>query len=83
MLEIRREPRVKLVERLAFGIDEIARSIGVSEAFIRKEVKSGRLQSYRVGMGGKRMRILVAAESLKTYLAEREFNADAEAKQSA
>ena len=72
MAEIHKDICANVLERLAFGIDEIARSIGVSEGFIRKEVKSGRLRSYRVGMGGKRTRILVSAESLKSYLAERE-----------
>jgi excisionase family DNA binding protein len=54
-------------ERLAFGLDEAAVSIGVSTSLLRLEANRGRLKTYKIGK-----RILISAESFKAYLAERE-----------
>jgi excisionase family DNA binding protein len=59
-----KRPRVKNMARRAFGLAEIAASLGVSESFIRLEVNRGNLKAYRLGS-----RILVAAEAFETYLA--------------
>lgn len=60
-------------ERLAFGLDEAAVSIGVSTSLLRLEANRGRLKTYKIGK-----RILIPAEAFKTYLAERE-NAETKA----
>lgn len=49
--------------RLAFGVPEVARAVGVSPGLIREEIARGRLGARRVGN-----RIVVLAEDLDRYL---------------
>lgn len=49
--------------RLAFGVPEVARAVGVSPGLIREEIARGRLQGRRVGK-----RVVVLAEDLDLYL---------------
>jgi hypothetical protein len=59
--------QVKIIERegrLAWGLQEVAEVTGLSLAFLRLEVRSGRLQVRSFGR-----RKLVLAEELERYLA--------------
>ena len=67
LTQVQKKKRVKATERLAYGCDEVAAMCGVSESLVRLEVKRGRLRSYRIGE-----RILISADSLLVYLAERQ-----------
>jgi excisionase family DNA binding protein len=59
--------RVKQLGRLTFGIDEVAAQRGVCDNTVRAEFHAGKLRGFRIGK-----RILISAEALRTYLAERE-----------
>lgn len=50
-------------KRIAWGLHEIADATGLSLAFLRNEVRAGRLSVRRFGR-----RVLVKDEDLKTYL---------------
>lgn len=49
--------------RLAFGLREAAATLGVSQAFLRIEVRRGRLRPVRLGR-----RVLVSTAELQRYL---------------
>jgi excisionase family DNA binding protein len=51
-------------KRMAWSLGEVAGLLGVSERFLRDEVKSGKLEVVRRG----RRRVLVPASSLENYL---------------
>ena len=51
------------LQRLAWGLSEISESTGLSLAFLRAEVRAGRLPVRRFGR-----RVLVRDEDLKAYL---------------
>jgi excisionase family DNA binding protein len=51
-------------ERRAYGIREVAESMGVSVGFVRLEIARGRLPSVRLGR-----RRLIAASALDEYIA--------------
>jgi excisionase family DNA binding protein len=62
------------LDRRAFGIDEIAQSLGTSTAFIRLEIARGHLATMRVGR-----RVLVSREAFDQFLStakERARHAD-------
>lgn len=50
-------------QRMAWGLGEVAEFTGLSLAFLRNEVRAGRLPVRRFGR-----RVLVRDEDLKTYL---------------
>jgi excisionase family DNA binding protein len=50
-------------QRMSWGLAEIAESTGLSVAFLRNEVRAGRLPVRRFGR-----RVLVRDEDLKAYL---------------
>jgi excisionase family DNA binding protein len=50
--------------RMAWSLGEVAGLLGVSERFLRNEVRSGKLEVVRRG----RRRVLVPASSLENYL---------------
>ncbi|MGA7869388.1 MAG: helix-turn-helix domain-containing protein [Candidatus Binatus sp.] len=50
--------------RRAFGVAEIADSLGVSEGFVRLEINRGHLPIIRAGR-----RVLISASELEKYLA--------------
>lgn len=51
------------LQRLAWGLSEVSECTGLSVAFLRAEVRAGRLPVRRFGR-----RVLVRDEDLKTYL---------------
>jgi excisionase family DNA binding protein len=51
------------LRRMAWGLGEVAEFTGLSLAFLRNEVRAGRLPVRRFGR-----RVLVRDEDLKTYL---------------
>jgi len=51
-------------QRMAWGLGEVAEYTGLSLAFLRNEVRSGRLPSLKFGR-----RLLVRDEDLQKYLA--------------
>lgn len=51
-------------DRLAFGLAELARQLGVSIGFLRLEIGRGNLKPTRLGR-----RVLISAEEAKRYLA--------------
>ena len=69
--QVKTRSRVKAVERVAFGIDEIAAQLGVCDNFVRNEFHAGKLKGYRLGR-----RILISAAAFRSYLAEREALGD-------
>ena len=52
------------LQRLAWGLAEVSESTGLSVAFLRAEVRAGRLPVRRFGR-----RVLVRDEDLRAYLA--------------
>jgi excisionase family DNA binding protein len=56
--------RKKRLGRLAYGIAEVADSLGVSVEFVRLELERKRLESFYAGR-----RRLIPAESLQAYMA--------------
>lgn len=52
-------------QRMAWGLGEVAEFTGLSLAFVRNEVRAGRLPFRRFGR-----RILIRDEDLQKYLAE-------------
>jgi excisionase family DNA binding protein len=50
--------------RMAWSLGEVAGLLGVSERFLRNEVRAGKLEVVRRG----RRRVLVPASSLENYL---------------
>lgn len=54
---------IEISKRLTWGLAEIADSTGLSVAFLRNEVRAGRLPVRKFGR-----RVLVKDEDLKTYL---------------
>lgn len=50
-------------DRLAYSIEEISKSTGLSQGFLRNEVRAGRLNISRFGR-----RVLVLREDLHEYL---------------
>jgi excisionase family DNA binding protein len=52
-------------QRLAWGLGEVAKHTGLSLAFLRAEVRAGRLAARKFGR-----RVLVPDEILQRYLAE-------------
>jgi excisionase family DNA binding protein len=52
-----------IVRRMAWGLGEVAEFTGLSLAFIRNEVRAGRLPVRRFGR-----RVLVRDEDLRSYL---------------
>jgi excisionase family DNA binding protein len=52
-----------VTERMAWGLGEMAGLIGVSERFLRNEIKRGKLAVVKRGK-----RVLVPASSLANYL---------------
>jgi len=57
-------PRRKRLERLGFGVPELAAAFGNSEAFWRKEIAKKNLEVLRLGR-----RVVVTRESLDAFLA--------------
>jgi excisionase family DNA binding protein len=53
------------LHRLAWGLNEVSECTGLSVAFLRAEVRAGRLPVRRFGR-----RVLVRDEDLKTYLSQ-------------
>jgi excisionase family DNA binding protein len=53
-----------MVERLAYGLGEVAGMLGVSASFMRLEVARGRLGVFHLGK-----RTLISREALDEYLA--------------
>lgn len=53
------------LQRLAWGFKEVSESTGLSVAFLRAEVRAGRLPVRRFGR-----RVLIRDEDLKTYLSQ-------------
>ncbi|HYN26375.1 MAG TPA: helix-turn-helix domain-containing protein [Pyrinomonadaceae bacterium] len=51
------------LQRLAWGLSEVSECTGLSVAFLRAELRAGRLPVRRFGR-----RVLVRDEDLKTYL---------------
>jgi excisionase family DNA binding protein len=49
--------------RKAWGLSEVAESIGVSQGFLRKQIRSGQLHATRVGR-----RVLIKDEEFQRYL---------------
>ena len=49
--------------RLAYGLDELARMIGVSRGFLRLEIKRGKLNPKHLGR-----RVVVTADEARRYL---------------
>lgn len=54
-----------LLDRPFYTISDIASLFTVSEQTVRKWIKDGKLQSFKVGRG-----VRVTAEALRNYLAE-------------
>lgn len=61
----RKKRKDETIERLAFGLGEVAQMLGVSASFMRLEVARGRLGVFRLGK-----RTLVSREVLERYLSE-------------
>ena len=59
------EVEIASESKLAYSIEEICRQTSLSKAFLRLEIKRGRLKIRRFGR-----RILVRAEDLAAYIAE-------------
>jgi|GEM_PF-2517466 len=55
--------RAERLERAAFGLSELAASLGVSEGFLRLEIARGRLAPMRIGR-----RVLIPTEEWGRYL---------------
>jgi excisionase family DNA binding protein len=58
--------RVKVLGRVAYGIDEVAAQLGVCDNTILNAFHRGELKGYRVGR-----RILISADGFQEYLAQR------------
>ena len=54
--------RVRL-DRIAYGIRELAEAIGVSPEFIRLEIERGKLETFYAGR-----RLLITAKSFESYV---------------
>lgn len=61
-----------VAQRVAWGLAEIAKSTGLSLAFLRNEVRRKALPVKRFGR-----RVLVLDDDLKTYLSQGRPNAEA------
>jgi excisionase family DNA binding protein len=59
----RRRPRA--VDKIAYGIPELAAAWGVSEGFLRLEIRRGKLNFFRAGR-----RLLIPKEDLDRYMNE-------------
>ena len=51
------------MERIAYGIAEIARATGLSASFIRLEIRRGRLRATKCGR-----RVLITTDEVRRYL---------------
>jgi len=65
----RKRRKDEAIERLAFGLSEVAQMLGVSPSFMRLEVARGRLGVFRLGK-----RTLITRQTLERYLAEHQTN---------
>jgi len=52
-------------DRMAFSITELSQALGLSEAFIRREIRRGRLHGKHAGR-----RILISTAAIDAYLEE-------------
>ncbi len=57
------EQQPKNPSKLAYSVDDISRETTLSKAFVRKEIKSGRLKATKFGR-----RVLVLNQNLTDYL---------------
>lgn len=60
---MKRDTRRNPSPRRAYGIAEVAESLGVSSGFVRLEIQRGRLATLRIGR-----RVLIASASLDKYI---------------
>ena len=63
MIGVLQAKETKTQTRIAYGLDELAASLGVSTAFLRKEDRLGHLKTTKLGA-----RKLVLAKDLEDYL---------------
>ena len=54
------------LEKLAYSISEVAKTLGVSSRTVHSIIKRGELSHFRVGV-----RVLIPADALRQFIAER------------
>ena len=59
-----RTPAIKVVQTLAYSMEELAKAVGVSRSYLYQEMKRGRLHAIKVGA-----RTLVTIEQARAWLA--------------
>lgn len=55
--------KIKTIVRFAYSVDEVAAMTSLSKAFLRKEIRSGRLESQRVGR-----RVIILTDAIERFL---------------
>lgn len=61
------EQELIIQKKLAFSVEEISESTSLSKAFLRNEIRAGKLKANRFGR-----RVLVLTENLEKYLKQEE-----------